>query len=102
LAIGDISTDAGNVSVGLNVTQAISQSPGAPAVAGDLHETHIHHNPLSDLRRDEFRRIDEFIVKKDEFRLRETFDFANLIKHNIVLARTFFGQRPSHRQNLMN
>jgi hypothetical protein len=55
----------------------------------ETHETHIHHDPLVAARLEELQTIDDFIVKKTEIQLRETFDFPDMLKFNIRLARTF-------------
>ncbi len=63
-----------------DTTQAISNSN----IAGDARmignvgrdyvesQTHMHHDPVAEARLEEFRQIDDFVVKKDEMQLRET------------------------------
>jgi len=77
--------------------QAISDS----VVTGDVRmvgsvgrdyieaQTHIHHDPLVEARMAEFGAIDDFIVKKSEIELRETFDFPDILKFNLKFARNF-------------
>jgi hypothetical protein len=60
----------------------------------EKQETHIHHHDrLSEAQLEEFRQIDDFLVKKTEMQLRETFDFPEMLKFNIRLARNFYWPR---------
>ena len=73
--------------------QEIHDSPvsGDVRMAGrDYNETHIHADPLLQARLAEFQQIEDFIVRKSEIQLRETFDFPEMLKFNIRTARNFY------------
>jgi len=55
---------------------------------GPVHITHAPPTtPLYEVQLQEFRDIDDFVGKKNEMPLRETFDIPDNVKYNILLAK---------------
>lgn len=101
LAGRDVNTGGGTLSVGQTLTQTVNDSPSARVVAGDYHETHVRHvDALAEARLEEFRQIDEVIVKKNEMQLREMFDFPDQMAFNIKRARHFHWPTLSSQSDL--
>jgi hypothetical protein len=97
-----VSVDPAPIKIEQTITGSGNRQAGRDLI--ETHETHVHHDPLVASRFEEFQRIEDFLLKKDEMQLRETFDFPDMLKFNLRLAKNFFwpGSVPQRDMDEMN